>query len=107
MKKITILLLLISHGLVLVVEGSSNTNLNVFVREIVNDIQGINRVEGFSIGLTEQYKNFEKLKAAASSDELIDLTDHTNAAVRCYAFWALSYHDGVDVSPHSQEASIR
>ncbi|HYG15675.1 MAG TPA: hypothetical protein VEC12_07980 [Bacteroidia bacterium] len=39
----------------------------------------------------KQYRNFLSLKNHATQKELIKLTGHRNAAVRCYAFWALLY----------------
>lgn len=47
----------------------------------------------------KQYDNFEKLKEIASKEELIELTNHHNGVVRCYAFWALSYDRSVDLFP--------
>lgn len=39
--------------------------------------------------MPEQYTDFTKLREIATPKELIALTSHSNAAVRCYAFWAL------------------
>ena len=45
----------------------------------------------------KQYDNFEKLKETATQRELIELTNHPNGVVRCYAFWALSKDKSVDL----------
>ena len=37
-----------------------------------------------------QYEIFERLMKKASEKELVQLTDHENAVVRTYAFWALA-----------------
>jgi len=47
----------------------------------------------------KQYDNFEKLREIASKEELIELTNHPNGVVQCYAFWALSYDKSVDLFP--------
>lgn len=44
---------------------------------------------GYSGVRPEQYSDFEKLKKIANQKELIQLTDHPNGVVRCYAFNAL------------------
>jgi len=53
-----------------------------------------NKVFGQYIGIvgtpTEQYKRFEEVKDKATKEQLAELTDHSNAVVRCYAFWALA-----------------
>lgn len=69
----------------------------VFVDEIskINVVMGAQVSSGGERPL--QYDNFEALEAQASSEELIALTDHPNGVVRCYAFWALSLSDSVDL----------
>ena len=47
----------------------------------------------------KQWDNFEKLKKVASKEELIKLTNHPNGVVRCYAFWALSDSESVNLLP--------
>ena len=43
--------------------------------------------------------NFAMLKSIAKKEELVELTSDKNKIVRCYAFWALSYYDSVDLFP--------
>lgn len=47
----------------------------------------------------QQYDNFEKLKKTASQNELLELTNHPNGVVRCYAFWALTYDKSINLFP--------
>ncbi len=60
---------------------------------IVDQIAKINEVQDEYIGLggskSENYKYFKKLKEIATTEELVQLTDNNNAAVACYASWAL------------------
>lgn len=61
--------------------------------KIVNKIEAINEVMGGAVGYSgttpEQHYNFEKLQKVSSIQELIQLTNHPNAAVRCYSYWGL------------------
>ncbi|GAB5464739.1 MAG: hypothetical protein Kapaf2KO_01750 [Candidatus Kapaibacteriales bacterium] len=70
---------------------------------IVDELQKQNIVMGRAIGdggeRPKQYDNFIKLKSTATIDELLALTNHKNPVVRCYLFWALSYHHLVDLKP--------
>ncbi|GLB47760.1 hypothetical protein Y10_01280 [Neptunitalea sp. Y10] len=63
------------------------------VSTLVNKLAKENIVMGSAIGdggsTPTQYKTYTKLKAAATPNELVMLTNHTNGVVRCYAFWAL------------------
>jgi hypothetical protein len=69
----------------------------VFVDQIVE----VNVVMGSAVSSggerPQQYDNFEALKSQANLEELTELTDHPNGVVRCYAFWALSFLDSVDL----------
>jgi hypothetical protein len=47
----------------------------------------------------KQYDNFERLRTKATKEELIELTSHPNAVVRCYSLWALSYDSSVELFP--------
>lgn len=72
-------------------------------KRIVNKIAKVNVVMNEAIGYAgsrpKQYDNFEALQQNATIDELIQLTDYDNSTVRCYAFWALSYHHDMDLFP--------
>ena len=61
---------------------------------IVDKIAKINEVQqehvGFAGSESENYKNFKQLKDIATTGELVQLTDHKNATVACYASWALA-----------------
>ncbi|WP_194140130.1 hypothetical protein [Flavobacterium hungaricum] len=54
-------------------------------------------IAGFAAIKPEQYENFEALKETASKEELLLLTNHSNAVVRCYSFWALAQCRNVDL----------
>lgn len=77
------------------VEISKETNL------IVKKIENINVLMGSAVGESgnkpEQYDNFEALKKTASKEELLQLTNHSNAVVRCYSFWALGNYKNFDL----------
>lgn len=61
---------------------------------IIDKIAKINEVQGKHVGFSgtesENYKNFKQLKETATIEELVQLTDNKNAAVACYASWALA-----------------
>jgi hypothetical protein len=69
----------------------------------VSKIEKVNEVMGSVVYEAEmrpeQYDFFDQLKTHASKEELIELTDHPNGAVRCYAFWALSYDQHTNLLP--------
>ena len=71
--------------------------------KVVKKIEKVNKLMGSAVyyeGMRpKQYDNFEKLKEIASKEELVELTNHPNGVVRCYAFWALSYDKSVDLFP--------
>lgn len=81
---------------VLKAEASTDINLNNFskLKKIVRNIEKENRIESSHIGEggnpSKQWNNYEELKQNASVEQLIALTDHKNAAVRCYAFQGLA-----------------
>lgn len=61
---------------------------------IVKEIARLNIVEDKHVGIAgsegENHKNFIQLKAIATTQELVQLTEHKNATVACYASWALA-----------------
>jgi hypothetical protein len=64
------------------------------VQNIVAQIEAGNRVESSHIGIagspSSQWDLYKQLKNSATTEQLIDLTDHRNGAVKCYAFHALA-----------------
>ncbi|HKO52826.1 MAG TPA: hypothetical protein VJV79_34195 [Polyangiaceae bacterium] len=63
------------------------------LEEIVAGIAEGDRVESSTVGLagrSSQWPKYERLKELATVPQLIGLTDHENAAVRCYSFQALA-----------------
>lgn len=70
---------------------------------IVSRIAEINQVLNAAVGSwgkrNQQYNNFEELTQTASREELIELTNHPNAAVRCYALWALIDVEEINLFP--------
>lgn len=82
-------------------ERSSSDTFSM--RALVADIAKENVLMGAAVGIDgrrpEQWSRFEVLRAKATDQELIALTDDTNAVVRCYAFQALAEKNYVDVYP--------
>lgn len=72
-------------------------------QQIVSKIEKVNQLMGSAVYFEgtrpKQYDNFEALQAKATKDELMQLTDHSNGVVRCYAFWALSFDSSVKLLP--------
>lgn len=64
------------------------------VRKIVKDIAEKNEIHGDAVSIvaakTPQYLRFVELYIKASSEELLELVEHPNPAVRGYAFWGLA-----------------
>jgi len=77
--------------------------VKVSTKMVVGKIKRVNKLMGSAVSRVgmrpKQYDNFEKLKKVASKEELIALTNHPNGVVRCYAFWALSDIQSVDLFP--------
>ncbi|MFD1602666.1 hypothetical protein ACFSJW_20455 [Flavobacterium artemisiae] len=90
-----ILFLMISCSENKIVKVSNETNI------IVNKIGKNDILMGEAVGIggtkPEQFTNFEELEKTASKEELILLTNHQNAVVRCYSFWALAQYRNVDL----------
>ncbi len=63
------------------------------IDSLVAKISKINIVESEKVGFggmaSRNYKNYIELSKIASISELIDLTNHKNKTVACYAGWAL------------------
>ncbi len=70
------------------------------IKKIVKNISKANVLDDKYIGsapiTSKQYENFEQLKKATTT-ELLMLTNHPNGVVRCYSFWALGFHQEIDV----------
>lgn len=103
MKNWTIILLLL---LPLTVYGQATlgeVKVSERTDKIVKEIEAVNMVMSSGVGFGGdrpiQYDNFIKLKTHATSQELIELTNHYNPTVRSYAFWALSHDHSVDLFP--------
>lgn len=64
------------------------------VRQIVKAIAEENEIHGTAVGYggvkTPQYRRFEGLYTKAGLEELIELVEHPNPAVRAYVFWGLA-----------------
>lgn len=69
--------------------------------QIVSKIEKVNILKGSAVSYfgirPEQYDYFIQLRKKATKDELIELTNHSNGVVRCYSFWALSYHSSINL----------
>lgn len=68
--------------------------LNLSIKKLSKSIARINRLDsemtgGMSPSSSKAYKFFVALRYKATKDELIRLTNHDNAVVRCYSFLAL------------------
>jgi hypothetical protein len=98
----TIVLILMSLNL----SAQKKYNRNLVSKEtnkVVEKIQKINQLMGSAVyyegSRPLQYDHFEKLREIASKDELLQLINHPNGVVKCYAFWALSLDTSVDLFP--------
>lgn len=71
------------------------------VKKIIKEIAKENVLMDSAIGEAgikpKQYERFEDLQKTATVSELIELTNHNNGVVRCYAFWDLIYKDSVNI----------
>lgn len=98
-KKITLLfigffclpLLLLSQGLQLHYDAQK---VSKPIRQLVKAIAKQNEVHSNAVGITgqttPQYHRFESLLEQATSEELIELCEHSIPCVRAYAFWGLA-----------------
>ena len=71
------------------------------VETIVEKIISINEIMNHAVGYSgrrpQQWDNFIELSNTASTGELLTLTKHNKGVVRCYALWALTKRDHVDL----------
>ncbi len=102
-KNLVILSFLVISNLAFSQDSPNINKISNKVSEIVSDIAKGNVIDSSGVGIvgtrTEQYDYFSKLVKLATSKELLILTDHPNAAVRGYAFWALSFDHSIDLFP--------
>lgn len=69
--------------------------------KIVKKIEKVNVLMGSAVYYAgvrpKQWDHFVKLKKVATTEELIELTNHKNGVVRCYSFWGLSHKNEIDL----------
>jgi len=103
MKKVVIIILLLAPFLLYAQQKYNPKNVKSSTKVVVNKIKSVNVLMSSAIYRSamrpKQYDNFEKLKEVASKEEMIELTNHPNGVVRCYAFWALSDNKSIDLFP--------
>jgi hypothetical protein len=79
------------------------TKISKQTEQIVRKIEKVNELMSSAVYESGtrplQYDNFAELQKKATKDELIELTNHPNGVVRCYAFWALSYDTSANLFP--------
>ena len=79
------------------------TKISRETEQIVTKIAKINQLMSSAVyygGIRPpQYDIFTELQKKATQNELIELTNHPNGVVRCYAFWALSYNLSANLIP--------
>lgn len=96
-----ILLLLVLAGLPCPGRAVQAVPISHTVEAIVERIAGVNELMDHAVGYSgrrpPQWDNFIELRNTASTGELLSLARHSNGVVRCYAFWALSGRDQVDL----------
>ncbi|GAA3594680.1 hypothetical protein Q4Q39_07005 [Flavivirga amylovorans] len=84
-------------------EPNVDSKISKSTQRIVKKIEKVNELMGSAVyygGIRpKQYDNFSQLRKTANKKELILLTSHKNAVVRCYAFWALSYDNTAKLFP--------
>lgn len=72
----------------------SGQKLRPEIKSLVQKIEKYNELESEHVGIagvtTDQYRNFEKLRDKANTDELIELLKHKNSVVKGYTSWALA-----------------
>lgn len=80
-------------------EGRPSISLKALIADIAKENVLMGGAVGIDGGRPEQWNRFDLLRAKATDQELIALTDDTNAVVRCYAFQALAEKNYIDVYP--------
>jgi hypothetical protein len=79
------------------------TKISRQTEKVVSWIEDVNELMGnvvYNTGIRPaQYDNFTELQNRATQEELVELTNHANGVVRCYAFWALTYKPSVKLLP--------
>ena len=94
MMKLTLISTLICLLLASLLVFTQSTSLRPAIQKLVNSIAKTNVVMGSAVGEAgsrpAQWDEYINLTKAATSKELIELTDNASGVVRCYAFQALA-----------------
>lgn len=81
------------------------------VKNTVNQIEQYKGVDAAAIGVagskTDQYKRLEQLIHEATTQELLQLTNHKSPIVRAYAFWALGKREYKSIIPKVVEKHLK
>lgn len=93
---IFLLITTICSGQVKYDEQKISTKTKIIVKAISKENRLTNEYIGEAGTKSKQFDNFEKLKKA-STEELLNLTNHPNGIVRCYSFWALGFRTNIDL----------
>lgn len=103
MKHYTLLFLLLLTTTCFAQYPFDKSNISTKTLRAATKLEKVNRVMGSGVGEAgtrpKQYDHFVRLQKKATPAELIELTNHPNGVVRCYAFWALSEMPSVDLMP--------
>lgn len=103
MKHLTIILFLIITSSLQSQNIYKSSLISKSTNDIVKKIEVINELMSSAVyyeGVKpRQWDNFIDLQKTANKNELIELTNYPNGVVRCYAFWALSYDQSIDLFP--------
>jgi hypothetical protein len=103
MKSLNLVILLAIHFSCFGQYPFDESRISEATEAIVNKISTVNILMSEAVGgagtRPEQFDNFAELMERGTKDELIELTNHPNEVVRCYAFWALTYDGRVNLFP--------
>jgi len=69
------------------------------VLKIIKSNKVTDKVNQDSVGGQNNRDFLSQLTRKATKEELIDLSNHPNGAVRCYSFWALAKQKSIDLLP--------